>query len=83
MNRDELLTAVEDKLKSLDAHDLKFIFAMLAEWDSWIATFETLADPDMMAQLNDPDTTTIPAELVEPILHDEEKLRELISSFKG
>lgn len=79
MTREETLAAVIAKLKRLRISDLKIILALVGEWDSWRATFETLADEDLMAQIGDADGATVPAAKVAAVLDDEAKLRELLA----
>lgn len=82
MNRNELLTVANDKLSTLSERDIQFIVNLLEDWEAWMATFETMADPEAMAQLNDPDTTTIPAELVNEFIFSNEKdLKDLVASL--
>ncbi len=79
MNRNELLTVANDKLSTLSERDIQFIINLLEDWEAWMTTFETMADPEAMAQLNDPDTTTIPAELVNEFIFSNEKdLKDLL-----
>jgi hypothetical protein len=80
MTREDTLAAVVAKLKRLRLSDLNIILAIVSEWDSWRATFETLADEDLMAQLGDRDGTVVPAEKVAAVLDDEARLRELLTT---
>jgi hypothetical protein len=79
MTREDTLAAVIAKLKRLRLSDLNIILAFVSEWDSWRATFETLADGDLMAQIGDADGAVVPAEKVAAALDDEAKLRELLA----
>jgi hypothetical protein len=79
MTREETLTAVIAKLKRLRLSDLNIILALVSEWASWRATFETLEDEDVMAQIGDADKAVIPSEKVAAALDDEGKLRELFA----
>jgi hypothetical protein len=80
MTREDTLAAVVGKLKRLRLSDLNIILAIVSEWDSWRATFETLANDDLMAQINDPDGAGVPADKVAAALDDEAKLRALLST---
>ena len=80
MTREDTLAAVVAKLKRLRLSDLNIILAIVSEWDSWRATFETLASEDLMAQINDTDGTGVPADKVAAALDDEARLRELLTT---
>jgi hypothetical protein len=80
MEQEKTMAAVVEKLKGLSPRDLEILLALLADWESWRATLETLADDDLMAQIEDADAAAFPAEAIAKILRDDLKLKELLQS---
>ncbi len=78
MTREETLATVIAKLKRLRLSDLNIILVFVSEWDSWRATFETLADEDLMAQIGDADGTASAAEAYARVLPGDGKLKALL-----